>query len=208
MRGFSTQAKLQTEAIRKSHRSAAPPKSHQHAPQRKPPDNTIYDTFAISKRFVEKRVMITPFCFCLLALGPLGTVRSLDKTPTFEPATPTGHPDHAKPALLLGNDPKSFCKFFPKFLRSPLCGLLRKIFQDCGIHPRLFNETSLKVSTFLRKIFECFCIPQRLVEETSFTASILPRRSGRSPLQYAAAFSPEMPFKGDEGCGYTQTNFV
>ncbi len=59
--------------------------------------------------------MITPFCFCLLALGPLGTVRSLGKTPTFGPATPTGHPGLAKPALLLGNDPKSFCKCFPKF---------------------------------------------------------------------------------------------
>ena len=59
--------------------------------------------------------MITPFCFCQLALGPLGTVRSLGKTPTFEPATPTGHPGLAKPALLLGNEPKSFCRFFPMF---------------------------------------------------------------------------------------------
>ena len=59
--------------------------------------------------------MITPFCFCLLALGPLGTVRSLGKTPTFGPTTATGHPGLAKPVLLLGNDPKSFCKFFPKF---------------------------------------------------------------------------------------------
>ena len=152
--------------------------------------------------------MITPFCFCLLALGPLGTLRSLGKTTTFEPATPIGHPGRAKPALLLGNDPKSFCKFFPKFLHSPVCGLLRKMFKDFGIHPRLFKGTSLKVSTFLWKIFECFGIPQRLVEETSFTASILPRRSGRNPLQYAAAFSPEMPFKGAEKCGYTQTRFV
>ena len=55
------------------------------------------------------------FCFCLLALGPLGTVRSLGKTPTFGPAAPTAHPGPANPLLLLGNDPKSFCKFFPKF---------------------------------------------------------------------------------------------
>ena len=133
--------------------------------------------------------MITPFCFCLLALGPLGTVRSLGKTPTFGPAAPTGHPGPAKLALLLGNDPKSFYKFFPDFLRSPLCGLLRKIFKDFGIHQRLFKETSLN----------------KFVEETCFTASNLPRRSGRSPLQYAAAFSPEMPFKGAVGCGCTQT---
>ena len=151
--------------------------------------------------------MLTPFCFCLLGLGPLGTVRSLGKTPTFGPVPPPGQPGTAKPALLLGNDPKSFCKFFPHFLRSPICGLLRKIFKDFGIHPRLLKGTSLKVSTFLWKIFECFGIPRRLVEETSFTASILPRRSGRSPLQYAAAFSPEMPFKGAVECGYTQTNF-
>ena len=116
-----------TEPTIKSSRSRAPPKSHQHAPQRKPPDTIILYSFASSKRFVKKRVAITPFCFCLLALGPLGTVRSLGKTPTFEPATPTGHPGPAKPALLLGNDPKSFCKFFPNFLRSPVCGLLRKI---------------------------------------------------------------------------------
>ena len=56
--------------------------------------------------------MITPFRFCLLALGPLGTVRSLRKTPTFEPATATGHHGPAKPVLLLGNDPKLFCEFF------------------------------------------------------------------------------------------------
>ena len=152
--------------------------------------------------------MLTPFCFCLLALEPLGTVRSLGKTRTFEPATPTGHPGPAKPALLLGNDPKSFCKFFPNFLRSPVCGLLRKIFRDFGIHPRLFEGTSLKVSTFLWKIFECFGIPQRLVEETWLTASNLPRRSGRSPLQYAAASPPEMLLKGAEGCGYTQVTLL
>ena len=148
MRGFRRR-QTTTKAIRKSSRSKTPAKSHQHAPQRKPPDITILDTFATSKRFVKKRVMITPFRFCLLALGPLGTVRSLRKTPTFEPATATGHHGPAKPVLLLGNDPKSFCKFFPNFLRSPVCGLLRKIFKDFGIHPRLFKGTSLKVSTFL-----------------------------------------------------------
>jgi len=89
-----------------------PAESHQQAPQRKPPDATILDTFATSERFVKKRVMITPFRFCLLALGPLGTVRSLRKTPTFEPATATGHHGPAKPVLLLGNDPKLFCEFF------------------------------------------------------------------------------------------------
>ena len=93
--------------------------------------------------------MITTFCFFLLALKLLGTVRSLGKTRTFGPTTITGHPGLAKPVLLLGNDPKSFCKFFPNFLRSPVCGLLRKIFKDFGIHPRLFKGTSLKVSTFL-----------------------------------------------------------
>ena len=97
--------------------------------------------------------MLTPFRFCLLALGPLGTVRSLRETPTFEPATATGHHGPAKPVLLLGNDPKSFCKFSPIFLRFPICGLLRKIFKDFGIHPRLFKRTSLKVSTFLWKIY-------------------------------------------------------
>ena len=152
--------------------------------------------------------MTTPIHFLCLLWGPFGSSRSLGKIATFGPATPTGRPNPAKPVLLLGNDPKSFCKFFPNFLRSPICGLLRKIFKDFGIHPRLFKGTSLKVSTFLWKIFECFGIPQRLVEETSFTASILPRRSGRSPLQYAAAFSPEMPFKGAVEYGYTQTNFV
>ena len=139
--------------------------------------------------------------------GLLGPVRSLGKTSTFGPTTPTGHPGPAKPAPLLGNDPKSFCNF-SKFLNYPICGLLRKIFKDVGIHPRLVKGTSLKVSTFLRKIFECFGIPQRLVEETSFTASILLRRSGRSPLQYAAAFSPKMSLRGAVECGYTQTNFV
>ena len=92
--------------------------------------------------------MITPFRFCLLALGPLGTVRSLSRTPTFEPATATGHDGPAKPVLLLGNDPKLFCDFFSNFLRSPVCGLIRKIFKDFGIHPRLFKGTSLKFSTF------------------------------------------------------------
>ena len=124
--------------------------------------------------------MLTPCCFCLLALGPFGSSRSLGKIATFGPATPTGHPNPAKPLLLPGNDPKSFCNFSQKLLRSPLCGLLRKIFKDFGIHQRLFKETS-------------------------FTAFILPRRSGRSRLQYAAAFSPEMPFKGAVEYGYTQT---
>ena len=195
----------------KTHRRTGPAKSHQHAPQRKPPDTTILDTFATSKRFVKKRVAITPFCFCLLALGPLGTVRPLGKKPTFGPATATGHPGLAKPVLLLGNDPKSFCKFCPNFLRSAVCGILRNIFKDFGIHPRLFKGTSLKVSTFFWKIFECFGIPQRLVEETSFTASILPRRSGRSPLQYAAASSQKMVSKSVWNfkvtlCFFTGTN--
>ena len=101
----------------------------------------------------------------------------------FRQKDASGNPGPAKPLLLPGNDPKSLYKFFPKLLRSPLWGLLRKIFGDLGIHQKLF-------------------------EETSFKASILPRRSGRSPLQYAAAFSPEMPFKGAVGCGYTQTSFV
>ena len=155
----------------KRYRSRISPKSHQHAPQRKPPDTTILDTFATSNRFSTKRVMTTPFYFLCLLWGPFGSSRSLGKIPTFGPATPTGRPNPAKPVLLLGGDPKSFCKFFPQFLRSPLCGLLRKIFKQIGIHQRLF-------------------------EETNFTASILPRRSGRSPLQYAAAFSPKMPLKG------------
>ena len=71
----------------------------------------------------------------------------------------TGRPNPAKPLLLPGNDPKSFCKSFPTLLRSPLCVFLRKIFKDIGIHPRLYKEASFK-------------------------ASSLPRRSGRSPLQY------------------------
>ena len=114
VRGFRRRQTI-TEPTIKSHRSTVPPKSHQHAPQRKPPDTTILDNFATSKRFAKKHVMITPFCFCLLALGPLGTVSSLGKTPTFGPATATGHPGPAKPVLLLGNDPKSFCKFFQHF---------------------------------------------------------------------------------------------
>ena len=148
MHGFSTQAKYY-----RTHYKVA----LEYNPRHKPPTRTAAKTTrhynsrysCDFKRFVKKRVMITPFCFCLRALGPLGTVRSLGKTPTFEPATPTGHPCPAKPALLLGNDPKSFCKFFPNFSRSPVCGLLRKIFKDFGIHPRLFKGTSLKVSTFL-----------------------------------------------------------
>ena len=40
--------------------------------------------------------MVTPFCFCLLGLGPLGTLRSLGKTPTFEPATPHRAPKPRK----------------------------------------------------------------------------------------------------------------
>ncbi len=94
------------------------PKSHQHAPQRKPPGTTILDIFPTLRRFVKKLVMLTPFGFCLLALGLLGTVRSLGKTPTFGPATPTGPPGPAKPVLLLGSDPTPFCKFFLELLRS------------------------------------------------------------------------------------------
>ena len=52
-------------------------------------------------------------------------------------------------------------------LRSLHCCLLYNIFQDFGIHPRIVIKTSL-------------------------TASSLPRRSGRSPLQSAAAFHVEM----------------
>ena len=44
----------------------------------------------------------------------------------FSAKSPTGRPTPAKALLLPGNDPKSFCKFFPKLLRSRLCGLLRK----------------------------------------------------------------------------------
>ena len=91
----------------------------------------------------------------------------------------SGRPGPAKPLLLPGNDPKSFCKCFSSFLRSPRCGLLHMIFKDFGIHQRLFEETSLK-------------------------ASILPRRSGRSPLQYAAASFPKMSLKGVGGWRYTQ----
>ena len=101
--------------------------------------NDLLKNVSCSRRFV----------FVCLLWGPFGSSRSLGKIATFGPATPTGRPNPAKPVLLLGNDPKSFCKFFPNFLRSPVCGLLRKIFKDFGIHPRLFKGTSLKVSTFL-----------------------------------------------------------
>ena len=43
----------------------------------------------------------------------------------FRQKDASGRPGPAKPLLLPGNDPKSFCKFFPKLLRSRLCGLLR-----------------------------------------------------------------------------------
>ena len=73
------------------------------------------------------------------------------------------------------------------------------------VFSKTFTISTLRPSS---EKFKDFGIHQWLFEETSLKASILPRRSGRSPLQYAAAFSPEMPFKGAEGCGYTQTNFV
>ena len=59
--------------------------------------------------------MTTPFFLLCLLWGPFGSSRSLDKILTFGPATPTGCPNPAKPLLLLGNDPKSFCKFFQNF---------------------------------------------------------------------------------------------
>ena len=59
--------------------------------------------------------MATPIYFLCLLWGPFGSSRSLGKTPTFGPTTATGHPGLAKPVLLLGNDPKSFCKFFQVF---------------------------------------------------------------------------------------------
>ena len=50
-----------------------------------------------------------------------------------------------------------------------------------------FSFHDLHVAAFLTrftKIYKDFGIHQRLFEETSLKASILPRRSGRSPLQY------------------------
>jgi hypothetical protein len=52
-----------------------------------------------------------------------------------------------------------------------------------GIHQRLLKETSHKHCS----------LQQTNSKETRLKASSLPRRSGRSPLQYAAAFSHEMP---------------
>ena len=103
--------------------------------------------------------------------------------------------------------------------------LLRYFFNYLGIHQRLFKATGFTSSAFTSiKDFLKKQSPKgfylavnktqpRPLHGTNFddpriTASNLPRRTGRSPLQYAAAFSPEMPFKGAEGCGYTQTNFV
>ena len=74
-----------------------------------------------------------------------------------------------------------------------------------------FSFHDLHVVAFLTrftKIYKDFGIHQRLFEETSLKASILPRRSGRSPLQYAAASFPKMSLKGAEGYGYTQTYFA
>jgi hypothetical protein len=51
-----------------------------------------------------------------------------------------------------------------------------------GIHQRLLKETSHKHCS----------LQQTNSKETRLKASSLPRRSGRSPLQYAAAFSHEM----------------
>ena len=51
-----------------------------------------------------------------------------------------------------------------------------------------FSFHDLHVAAFLTrftKIYKDFGIHQRLFEETSLKASILPRRSGRSPLQYS-----------------------
>ena len=100
-----------TELHIKWHRKTIPAKSHQHAPQRKPPDTTIHDTFAISKRFVKKVSCSRRFVFVCLLWGPFGSSRSLGKIPTFGPATPTGRPNPAKPVLLLGNESKLFYKF-------------------------------------------------------------------------------------------------
>ena len=109
--------------------------------------------------------------------------------------------DHAGSVLCL----LLFCLFF--------CRKMLPDAQAPQIIPQVFffSFHDLHVAAFLTrftKIYKDFGIHQRLFEETSLKASILPQRSGRSPLQYAAAFSPEMPFKGAEGWRYMQTYFV
>ena len=146
VRGFTTQANY----YRTNYKVA-----QEYRPRQKPPTRTAAKTtrhynswYFCDFKIVLKHVMRTPFYFLWLLWDPLGTARSLGKTPTFGPATPTGHPDPAKSVLLLGNDPKSFCRHFTKIVRSPLCGLLRNLFKDFGFHQRLLKETSLKVLGF------------------------------------------------------------
>ena len=133
--------------------------------------------------------MLTPFCFVCLLLGPWGRFARWAKHLLLSQPPPPGPPAPQSLHPCSATIPNLSATFFPHFLRFPVCGLLRKIFKDFGIYPRLFKGTSLKVSTFLWKIFECFGIPRKLVEETNFTASILPRRSGRSPLQSGRALA-------------------
>ena len=100
--------------------------------------------------------------------------------------------DHAGSVLCLLLFCLSFCR---KCFRTPRPPKSFRKFFFVSFH-------DLHVAAFLTrftKIYKDFGIHQRLFEETSLKASILPRRSGQSPLQYAAAFSPEMPFKGAVG---------
>ena len=124
------------------------------------------------------------FVFVCLLWGPWGRFARCVKHLLLGQPPPPGTQTPQSLYSCSATTPNHSASVFPIFNDRHSAAFFRKIFKDFGIHPRLFKGTSLKVSTFLWKIFECFGIPQRLVEETSFTASILPRRSGRSPLQY------------------------
>ena len=65
---FFWRSRTTTDLHIKWHRRGIPPKSHQHAPQRKPPDATILYTFATSHRSFKKKCHDHAFlfyaCFC------------------------------------------------------------------------------------------------------------------------------------------------
>ena len=94
-----------------------------------------------SKEFMTTSVFVLSACFG----GPWRRFARSAKDLLLGQPSPPGVQTPQSLCSLCGNNPNKFCKCFPNLLRFPLCGLLRKIFRNFGIHQRRVKEKPHKL---------------------------------------------------------------
>ena len=104
--------------------------------------------------------------------------------------------------------PKSSCTSFPTTFTISNVRPSSQDFQRFWHSSKTFYRNKPQSFNVPLKNLRMFWYPSQTRRRNKLHNFYLAAAVWAKPLQYAAAFSPEMSLKGAEGCGYTQTNFV